>query len=108
MGEEASPELGHGIGKRESWRLPGSSKSGQQDEAGQQLSKNTRGRVANKPVMGSESARHWFSGLFFFFIPEVFSHPQANRAKRILLGTDKCSLLTTTVRCKNYPTEKVR
>ena len=109
VGEEVNTELGHGIGKRKSWRRPGSSKRGQQDEAGQQLLKNTRGRIENKPVMGSESGRHWLGGGgVVFFIPEVFSHAQANRARRILLGTDRCSLLTTTVRCNNYPTEKVR
>ena len=68
VGEEVNTELGHGIGKRKSWRRPGSSKRGQQDEAGQQLLKNTRGRIENKPVMGSESGRHWFGGgLFFLF-----------------------------------------
>ena len=39
------------------------------DEAGQQLSKNTRGRIENKPVMGSESGRYCFfflgGGCFF-------------------------------------------
>lgn len=99
-------ELGHGMDKRISWRLPGSSKRGQQDEMGQQLSKNTSGRIETKSVTGSESGRHWF--FVFCFIPEVFSHPQANRARRILLGTDRHSFLTTAVRCNNYPTEKVR
>ena len=95
MGEEVNTELGHGMDKRKSWRLPGNSKRGQQDEMGQQLSKNTRGRIENKSVMGSESGRHWF--FVFCFIPEVLSHPQANRARRILLSAGRCSLLTTAV-----------
>ena len=48
------------------------------DEAGQQLSKNTRGRIENKPVMGSESGRYCFfflGGGCFFYSRGLLSSP---------------------------------
>lgn len=48
---------GHGQHRRKSWRLLGSSRRCQQQEAPQQSSKNKRGRIGNKPVVDSESER---------------------------------------------------